>query len=94
MELLISVINEHNIILLTGLVYYAYLAGHVGHRTNSEGAFRALKHGYVHWVSGWLARIDVNMNNPEYCHVRETTKASMKPVSYNVGLLSKKNTHH
>ena len=76
--------------LSTGLVY-SYLAGHVGHRTNCEGAFRALKCGYGHWASGRLARIDVNINNPEYCHVRAITKASMKPVSYNVGLLLKKN---
>ena len=76
--------------LSTGLVY-SYLAGHVGHRTNCEGAFRALKHGYGHWASGRLARIDVNVDNPEYCHVRATTKPSMKPVSYNMGLLLKKN---
>ena len=75
--------------LSTGLVY-SYLAGHVGHRTNCEGAFRALKRGYAHWASGRLARIDVNVDNPEYCHVRATTKASMKPVSNNVGLLLKK----
>lgn len=81
--------NEHYI-LPTGLVY-TYLAGHVGRRTNSEGAFRALKRGYAHWASGRLARIEVNVNNPEYCHVRATIKASMKPVSYNVCILLKQN---
>ena len=43
---------------------YAYLAGHVGSHTGSEGAFYTLKRGYVHWASGRVQKIEVNANNP------------------------------
>ena len=71
-----------------GLVY-TYLAGHVGHHINSEGAFRALKRGYVHWASGRVEKIDLNTNHPGFCHVRSTMKPSMKSGMYNVYLLLK-----
>lgn len=71
-----------------GLVY-TYLAGHVGRKSNSVGAFRALKRGYAHWASGRLEKIEVNDNNPKYVHIRSTMKASMKSVAYNVYLLLK-----
>ena len=71
-----------------GLVY-AYLAGHVGHPSNFEGSIRALKRGYIHWASGRVEKIEINTNNPDYCHVRSTMKPSMKQGFYNVNLLLK-----
>ena len=72
----------------SGLLY-TYLAGHVGPSSSSEGAFRALKHGYVHWASGHVEEIEVNTNNPLYCHVRSTIKPSMKSGTYKIYLLLK-----
>ena len=66
------------------------MAGHVGHSGSSEGAFRALKRGYVHWASGRVEKIEVNTNNPLYCHVHSTIKPSMKSGTYKVYLLLKK----
>ena len=73
----------------TGLVY-TYLAGHIGHRKNLEGAFRALKRGYIHWASGRVVKIEINAINPDYCHVRSTMKPSMKQGSYLVYILLQK----
>ena len=70
----------------TGLVY-TYLAGHVGCNSNTVGAFRALKQGYISWASGRLEKIEVNLNRPEYCHIRSAVKASMRNVTYTVYLL-------
>lgn len=69
-------------VMYSGLVY-TYLAGHVGHQ-ETEGAFRALTQGYKHWASGRLQQLE---NNPEYCHIRSTVKASMKPAIYHVYIL-------
>ena len=52
------------------------MAGHVGHSGSSEGAFQALKHRYVHWASKRVEKIEVNTNNPLYCHVCSTIKPS------------------
>ena len=68
---------------------YTYLSGHVGRRSYLGGAFRALKRGYTHWASGRVDKVEVNVNNPEYCHVRSTMKPSMKQGSYNIYLLLK-----
>ena len=56
-------------------------------RKDAEGAFRALKRGYIHWASGRLEKMEINTNNPEYCHVRCIIKASMKTATYCVYLL-------
>ena len=77
---------------LLGLVY-TYLAAHVGRRSNLEGAFRALKRGYTHWASGRVDKVEVNTNNPEYCHVRSTIKPSMKQGSYTVYVLLSNETN-
>lgn len=69
-----------------GLVY-TYLAGHVGCNTSNVGAFRALKQGYISWASGRLERMEVNMNRPNYCHIRTGVKASMRNATYSVYLL-------
>ena len=47
---------RHDIFFLcTGLVYaYVYLAGHIGCNSNTVGAFRALKQGYILWALGRL----------------------------------------
>ena len=73
------------IIVTTGLVYM-YLAGLVGHM-GDQGAFRALARGYTHWASGRLEEIQINTNNPEYCHVQCKIKPSMKVGVYNVYVL-------
>lgn len=65
---------------------YTYLAGHVG-RKGDEGAFRALTRGYNHWASGRLDQLEINVNHPEYCHIRCSMKASMKSNMYHVYLL-------
>ena len=67
---------------------YSYLAGHCG-RDNDQGsgAFRALSRGYIHYASGRLEGIAVNVNHPLYCHVRCSLKPSMKSGIYHVYLL-------
>ena len=72
-------------ILQTGLIY-TYLAGHVGH-VGDQGAFRALSRGYTHWASGRVDELQVNTNNPEYCHVKCKMKPSMKTGMYNTYML-------
>ena len=68
-------------------VLYAYLAEGVGRSTAAEGAFRALSRGFTHWASGRLEHLEININNPSYCHVRSNMKPSMKQGSYDVYLL-------
>lgn len=68
-------------------VLYAYLAEGVGRSTASEGAFRALSRGFSHWASGRLEHLEININNPSYCHVRSKMKPSMKQGSYDVYIL-------
>lgn len=68
-----------------GLVY-TYLAGHV-RRVGEEGAFRALARGYTHWASGRLQELQVNTNNPLYCHVQCVMSPSMKAGTYHIYLL-------
>lgn len=66
---------------------YAYLAEGVGQSVAADGAFRALSRGYTHWASGRLDKLEVNINNPKYCHVRSVMKPSMKQGTYHVYLL-------
>ena len=73
------------VFFLLGLVY-TYLAGHVG-RMGEQGAFRALTRGYTHWASGLLQQLEVNTNNPNFCHVRIAMKPSMKDGLYHVYIL-------
>ena len=75
-----------NIPYVTSGVIYTYLSTHSG-RESGEGTFRALTRGYTHWASGRIDRMEVNNQNPEYCHVRSNMKPSMKPGSYNVWIL-------
>ena len=65
---------------------YTYLASGAG-RTQSEGIFRALSRGFVHWASGRIESIEVNVHNPLYVHVRSSMKPSMKQGSYRVWIL-------
>lgn len=65
---------------------YTYLSTHAG-RERGEGTFRALTRGYTHWASGRIDRVEVNNNNPDYCHIRSNMKPSMKPGSYSVWIL-------
>ena len=75
--------------LLCAGMLYTYLACGVG-RSEVQGAFRALTRGYNHWASGRLDQLQVNTAHPEYCHVRGTCTPSMKPGSYHVYLLLRK----
>ena len=65
---------------------YAYLAKGC-ERVSGHGAFRALQRGFVHWASGRLGEINVNVKHPLVCHVRCVTTLSMKPGKYQVYLL-------
>lgn len=50
---------------VTAGLLYTYLAGHVG-KDGEQGNFRALAHGYVHWVSRQLVQLEVNVQHREY----------------------------
>ena len=65
---------------------YTYLSTRAA-RECGEDTFRALSHGYTHWVSGRIDRVEVNDNSPEFCHIRSNTKPLMKPGTYNVWVL-------
>ena len=65
---------------------YMYLACGVG-CPERQGAFRVLTRGYNYWASGRLDQLQVNTAHPCYCHIRGTTTPSMKPGSYHVYLL-------
>ena len=65
---------------------YTYLASGAG-RTQSEGTFRVLSRGFVHWASGRIESTEVNVHNPLYVHVRSSVKPSMKQGSYRVWIL-------
>lgn len=56
-----------------------------------EGTFRALTRGYIHWASGRIIQIEVNLENPLYCHVQSTMTPSMKRGSYHLWLLLGRN---
>ena len=73
-------------------MYISYLANGCGRSTN-EGAFRALKRGYVHWASGRLDNLEMNSKHPHFCHVRCSMTPSMKPSVYKVYLLLGKEGH-
>ena len=62
------------------------MAGHC-ERDSNQGAFRALSRGYIHYASGRLEGIEVNINHPLYCRVRCTIKPSMKSGVYRVYML-------
>lgn len=67
---------------------YTYLAAGCGRKDlESQGAFRALQRGYVHWASGRLDRLEVNHHHPHYCRVRCNMTPSMKSDIYHVYLL-------
>ena len=58
---------------------YVYVASGAGRDVGKqEGTFRALMRGYTHWASGRISQIEVNLENPMYCHVRSTMTPSMK----------------
>ena len=65
---------------------YAYLAEGVGH-SKGEGAFRALSRGYTHWASSRLEELEMNTQNPSFCHVRCLIKPSMETGKYTVYIL-------
>ena len=67
-------------------VVYAYLAGGAGCGAE-EGTFRALTRGYIHWQSGRIEKLEVNVKHPLFCHVRSQMKPSMKPGTYRVWIL-------
>ena len=77
--------------LFVGTVYI-YLASSAGRDIEKEeGTFRALTRGYVYWASGRISQIEVNLENPMYCHVRSTMTPSMKQGNYHLWLLLGKN---
>ena len=64
---------------------YTYLADSLGRPC--AGSFRALTRGYLHWASGRVQKIEVNIRNPNYCHIRSSMVPSMKKGSYMVYVL-------
>ena len=65
---------------------YTYLASGAG-RPQSEGTFHALTRGFIHWASGRIDSIEVNIHNPLYVHIQSSMKPSMKQGSYHVWIL-------
>ena len=49
--------------------------------SQQQGAFRALSQGYIHWKSGRINNIEVNLKHPNYCHVKCSVKPSMNTIS-------------
>ena len=39
-------------------------------RISCHGAFLALNRGYIHWSSGRLGQIEINLKNPSFCHAQ------------------------
>ena len=66
-------------------ILYTYLAKCVGNSVQ-QGAFRALKSGYIRWSSGCLDSIEVSTH---HCHVRCKATPSMKAGVYHVYVLLK-----
>ena len=56
---------------------YTYLACSVD--SKPQEVFRALSHGYNHWVCGQIDEIQVHTAHPQYCHIRARATPSMKP---------------
>ena len=69
----------------TGMVY-EYMSKGVG-IAKEQGAFRALTRGYLHWSSGRIDHLEVNLHHPNYAHIRSSMKPSMKQGTYHVYLL-------
>lgn len=70
----------------TAGLLYTYLATGCGNK-KTEGAFRALQRGYIHWALGRLDCPEVNYKHPHFCHVRCNMTPSMKTGVYHVYLL-------
>lgn len=70
-------------------VLYTYLAVGVG---NSEGkkAFRALKHGYIHYASNRIYKIELQNRHSSYAFLRMSTNPSIKPGLYKVSMVLQK----
>jgi len=47
---------------------YGYLFKGAGN-SKETGAFRALSHGFQHWSSGQIERIQVNVKHPNFYHI-------------------------
>ena len=72
-------------VVYEGLLY-TYLADCAG-KSGKEGAFRALQRGFAHWSSGGLAKLEINLQHPQFCHVRCQMTPSMKQGLYHVYIL-------
>ena len=71
---------------VTSGTVYTYLARQTG-QSNGQITFRALTRGYIHWASGRVNTISINVQHPINCHVQSVMKPSMKPGTYNVWLM-------
>ena len=72
---------------------YVYMAKGVS-ASQQQGAFRALSRGYIHWKSGRINNIEVNLKHPNYCHIKCSVKPSMKQGVCCIYLLLQKNEEH
>ena len=69
------------------IVHLGVLYSYFGNFTGDSNAFRALQHGFTHWSSGQLKKLDVHFLHPLYCHIRCQMTPSMKQGNYNVYIL-------
>lgn len=70
-------------------VLYTYLAEGVGN-TQGKKAFRALKRGYVHYASNRIYKIEIQNRHSNYSFLRMSTHPSMRPGTYKVTMVLKK----
>ena len=71
---------------VTNGTVYTYLARQTT-QADGQSTFRALTRGYVHWASGRVSTISVNVQHPINCHVQSVMKPSMKPGTYHVWIM-------
>ena len=76
----------HSLHLFSLGVVYAYLVSGAG-RSTGEGTFRALTRGFIHWQSGCLEKLEINVHHPHFCHVQSQTKPSLRQGTYHVSVL-------
>ena len=76
----------HNVVYIHMQGIYTYLSSGCG-RNKTEGGFRALQRGFIHWASGRLDRLKVNCRHPHFCHICCNMTPSMKAGIYHVYLL-------
>ena len=55
--------------------------------TSGKGAFRALQRRFQHWSCGRLNNLELNVQQPDSCHVRYELTPSMQAGLYHVTMI-------